>query len=121
MRLCRTATIALIGATAFCAAAPAALADSSGETEASPHAVRAGHTVQLSTEDCRHALAAKVFVDIDGKRHWVWLNHRTSEGLTGWFRVPRDTDPGTYTVEGRCVYRTHEVEGTFVVKHRHDR
>jgi len=118
MRLPRTVAIALMGATAFCAAAPAALADSSGETEAHPHAVRAGHTVQLSTEDCRHALAAKVHVDIDGKRHWVWLNHRTREGLTGWFRVPRDTDPGKYTVEGRCVYRTHEVEGSFVVKHR---
>ena len=117
MHFPRTAAIALMSATAFCAAAPAALADSSGQIEAHPHAVRPGHTVQLSTEDCRHSHAAKVHVAIDGTRHWIWLAHRTSEGLTGWFTVPRDTDPGKYSVEGRCVCTGHEVEGSFWVKH----
>jgi hypothetical protein len=117
MRLSRTAAIALVGATAFCATAPAAFADddSSGQIEASPHAVHPGGTVQLSTEDCWRA--AKVHVDIDGTRHWIWLAHRTSEGVTGWFTVPWDTDPGRYGVEGRCLHHGPEVEGSFWVKH----
>lgn len=117
MRLPRIAAIALTGATAFCAAAPAALADSSGRIEASPHAVEAGDTVRLSTESCGHSPLARVHVDIDGARHWIWLNQHTSEGLTGWFAVPRDTDPGRYSVEGRCVHSGHEIEGTFWVRH----
>jgi hypothetical protein len=122
MRLPRFAAVALMGATAFCATVPAALADSSGEIEASPQAVHPGGTVQLSTEDCK--TPAKVSVVIDGKRYWIWLNHRTSEGITGWFKVPRDTDPGKYTVEGRCDDRDRdkcehhgrEIEGSFWVK-----
>jgi hypothetical protein len=118
MRFPRTAAVTLMGAAAFCATAPAAFADSSGEIEVSPHAVHAGHTVHLSTEDCWRTPVAKVHVDFDGTRHWVWLAHHTSEGLTGWLTVPRDTDPGTYNVEGRCGHHEREIEGSFwVVKH----
>jgi len=119
MRLSRTAAVALMGATAFCATVPAAFADDSGRIEASPHAVHPGGTVQLSTEDCR-SNAAKVHVKIDGVRYWIWLNHHTSEGLTGWFTVPRDTDPGRYVVEGHCGHFGPEIEGHFWVKHHED-
>jgi len=119
MRLSRTAVVALMGAAAFCATAPVALANDSGQIEASPHVVHPGGIVRLSTEDCVSSRVAKVHVDIDGVRHWIWLNHHTSEGLTGWFTVPWDADSGRYTVEGRCWHHGPEIEGSFWVKHHH--
>lgn len=138
MRVPRAAAVAMLGAAAFCVSAPVALADSSGQIEVAPHVVHPGEWVQVSTEDCHHSHAAKVYVDIDQVKYTIWLNHHTDEGLTGWFWVPRDTDPGTYGVEGHCVpwhsddsehvsvdshmsvdgdHHGREIEGSFVVKH----
>lgn len=138
MRVSRIAAITVMGAAAFGVSATSAYADygsaeqgmsspswwdhdmhhMSGEIEVSPHAVRPGHVVQLSTEDCHRCGPVRVHIDIDGVRHWVKLSKWTSEGKTGWFRVPRDTDPGLYEVEGHCKWG-RGVEGEFWVKRAH--
>jgi hypothetical protein len=119
MRVPRIAAIALLGTAAFGASATAAYADdSSGRIETSPHAVLPGHVVRLSTESCHWCGPAKVHLTIDDKRYNVWLKSHTSEGKTGWFRVPKDTDPGKVSVEGRCAHG-REVEGSFWVKKVH--
>lgn len=125
MRLSRIAAIALLSTAAIGTSATAAYADDgwrhhhrTGEVEAFPHVVMPGHIVRFSTEACHCHEPAKVHVDIDGVRHWVWLNEHTSEGATGFFRVPRDTDSGRYEVEGWCDDGPG-VEGTFWVHHHH--
>ena len=117
MRVSRIAAITVMGAAAVGVSATSAYADSdrSGRIEASPHAVKPGHVVRLSTESCRDCGPAKVHVTIDHKRYWVKLAKWTDEGKTGWFKVPRDTDPGRYEVEGRC-HKGREIEGAFWVK-----
>jgi hypothetical protein len=121
MRVSRIAAITVMGAAAFGVSATSAYAHEgrSGEIETAPHAVQAGHVVRFSTEAC-HCSAAKVHVDIDGVRHWITLAKRTDEGRTGWFKVPRDTDPGRYEVEGHCK-NGRSVEGAFWVKNHHER
>ena len=120
MRLSRIAAVALLSMAGLGTSAAAAYADDgrSGQIEASPHVVKAGHVVRLSTEACHCGEPAKVHVKIDGVRHTIWLKKHTSEGATGWFRVPKDTDTGRYEVEGRCDDGPR-VEGAFWVKHRH--
>lgn len=120
MRVSRIAAITVMGAAAFGVSATAAYADEgrSGQIEASPHAVKPGHVVRLSTESCHSCGPVKVHVTIDGKRHWIKLAKWTPEGKTGWFKVPRDTDPGRYEVEGHCK-NGREIEGAFWVKHEH--
>ena len=118
MRASRIAAITVMGAAAFGVSAASAYADESGGIETSPHWVKAGQVVRISTEVCHSP--AKVHVDIDGVRHWIWLATVTGEGRTGWFQVPRDTDPGRYEVEGRCRSGSGlGVEGDFHVLH-HD-
>lgn len=117
MRVPRIAVIALLGAAAVGTSATAASAHT-GRIEPSPHAVRQGGVVALSTESCRHCSPAKVFVNVDGKHYKVWLDEHTSEGMTGWFHVPWDTDPGRYEVEGRCAHGP-KLEGSFWVKKGH--
>jgi hypothetical protein len=120
MRVSRIAAVAVMGAATFGVSATSAYACESrpGRVEASPHAVTPGHLVRLSTESCHTCGPAKVRVDIDGKRHWVKLAAWTTEGKTGWFKVPRDTDPGRYEVEGHCR-NGREIEGAFWVKTEH--
>jgi hypothetical protein len=120
MRVSRIAAVTVLGAAAFGVSVTSAYADEgrSGQIEASPHAVQAGHVVRFSTESC-HCGPAKVHVDIDGKRHWVKLAKWTDEGKTGWFKVPRDTDPGRYEVEGWC-HHGRSIEGEFWVKKEHE-
>jgi hypothetical protein len=119
MRISRIAAIALLGTAAFGASATAAYADdNSGQIETSPHAVRPGHVVVLSTESCHSCGPAKVHFTIDNVRYNVWLKTHTSEGKTGWFRVPLDADPGRVSVEGRCK-NGREIEGSFWVKNTH--
>jgi hypothetical protein len=89
-----------------------------GEIEVAPAAVKAGHKVKFSTEDCHKCGPVKVHVDIDGKRYWVKLAKWTPEGKTGWFKVPKDTDPGKYKVEGHCKWG-RPIEGSFTVKKDH--
>lgn len=138
MRVSRIAAVTLMGAAAFGVSATSAYADygsshgmsghsawdhpshehgRSGEIEASPHAVWPGHVVRFSTEDCHQCGPVRVHVDIDGERHWVKLAKWTPEGKTGWFRVPPDTDPGRYEVEGHCKHG-RSIEGSFWVKSR---
>jgi hypothetical protein len=120
MRVSRIAAIIVMGAAAFGVSATAAYAEDgkSGEIESSPHAVKAGQMIRFTTEDCRQCGPVKVHVDIDGVRHWVKLAKWTDEGKTGWFKVPRDTDPGRFEVEGHCK-NGRSVEGTFWVKKSH--
>jgi hypothetical protein len=121
MRVSRIAAITVMGAAAFGASAATASADSdhkSGRIEASPHVVKPGHVVRLTTEACHHCGPAKVHVTVDGKRHWVKLAKWTEEGKTGWFKVPRDTDPGRYEVEGHC-HNGRAIEGSFWVPKEH--
>ena len=124
MRASRIAAITVMGAAAFgVSAATAATASANdgraGRIEVGPHAVKPGHVVRLSTEACHQCGPVKVHVDIDGKRHWVKLDKWTHEGKTGWFRVPRDTDPGRVEVEGHCK-TGRSIEGAFWVKEAHD-
>lgn len=120
MRVSRIAAITVMGAAAFGASATSAFANEgrSGQIETSPHAVKPGHVVRLSTEACHQCGPVKVHIDIDGKRHWVKLAKWTDEGKTGWFKVPRDTDPGRYEVEGHCK-SGRSIEGTFRVRKSH--
>jgi hypothetical protein len=137
MRVSRIAAITVMGAAAFGVSATSAYADygtshkdmsshskwdkrkwderKPGEIEASPTAVKPGHVVRLSTEDCHKCGPVKVHIDIDGVRHWVKLAKWTPEGKTGSFKVPRDTDPGKYKVEGHCKWG-RKLEGSFEVK-----
>ena len=115
MRVSRIAAITVMGAAAFGVSATSAYANEgrSGSIETSPHVVKPGHVVRLTTEAC-HCGPAKVHVTIDGKHHWVKLAKWTAEGKTGWFKVPRDTDPGRYEVEGHCKWG-RGIEGAFWV------
>jgi hypothetical protein len=117
MRLPRIAAIALLGTAAMGVSAANAFADDChpGHIEAAPMAVKAGHTVQLSTESCWEG-PAKASVKFDGVKHTVWLNHHTDEGWTGWLKVPHDTDPGRYKVWGHCDDGPM-LKGAFWVKH----
>ncbi|NUR61781.1 MAG: hypothetical protein HOV87_24440 [Catenulispora sp.] len=122
MRVSRIAAITVMGAAVFGVSATSAYADSdrsdrSGQVEASPHVVKPGHVIRFSTESC-HCGPAKVHVTIDQKRYWVKLAKWTDEGKTGWFKVPRDTDPGRYEVEGHC-HNGRSIEGTFWVAKEH--
>ena len=121
MRVSRIAAITVMGAAAFGVSATSAYAGEGkpGKIEASPHAVKPGHVVRLSTEACHTCAPAKVHVDIDGKRHLIKLHKRTPEGKTAWFKVPRDADPGRYEVEGHCKKNGREIEGSFWVKKEH--
>lgn len=120
MRVPRIAAITVMGAAAFGVSAATASAgtDRSGHIEASPHVVKPGHVVRLTTEACHSCGPAKVHVDVDAKRYWVKLAKWTEKGKTGWFKVPRDTDPGRYEVEGRC-HHGRAIEGAFWVKNEH--
>jgi hypothetical protein len=54
-------------------------------------------------------------VVIDGVKHAIELETRTSEGITGTFTVPKDADHGRYEVEGTCHTTGKSLEGHFVV------
>jgi hypothetical protein len=115
MRRSLVALAALAGAATFTLAAPAnAFAGGAGEIEVSPMVVQPGHTITLSTEDCKGE--AHVSVTIDGVKHGIELEKKTSEGITGTFRVPKDTDNGRFDVEGTCENTGRELEGHFFVK-----
>lgn len=120
MRVQRIAAVTIMGAAALGVSATSAYAGEgrTGRIEASPHAVTPGHVVRLSTESCHSCGPVKVHVNIDGARHWVKLAKWTREGKTGWFKVPRDTDPGRYEVEGHCK-NGRAIEGAFRVKKEH--
>jgi hypothetical protein len=121
MRLPRIAAIALLGTAAMGVSAANAFADDChpGHIKAAPHVVWSGHTVRLSTKDCnRWEGPAKATVKLDGVRHTVWLKHHTSAGLTGWLKVPRDTDTGKVNVWGHCQYGP-ALKGAFWVKESH--
>jgi hypothetical protein len=114
MRRSLVALAALGGAAAFGLAAPAsAFASSTGEIEISPRVVEPGGSITLSTEACRSE--AHVWVVIDGVKHGIELETRTSEGVTGSFTVPRDADQGRYEVEGTCQSTGKALEGDFRV------
>ena len=120
MRVSRIAAITVMGAATFGVSAATASADTgkTGQIESWPHMVKPGHVVRLSTESCHQCGPAKVHVTVDGKRHWVKLAKWTKEGKTGWFKVPRDTDPGRYEVEGHCR-NGRAIEGAFWVQKEH--
>jgi hypothetical protein len=114
MRRSLVALATVAGAAAFGLAAPAsAFASSAGEIEVSPRVAEPGDTITLSTEACRGE--AHVWVVVDGVKHRIELEKKTSEGITGWFRVPRDADKGRYEVEGTCERTGRALEGHFRV------
>jgi hypothetical protein len=114
MRRSLVALATAAGAAAFALAAPAtAFAGSEGQIEVSPRVVEPGDTITLSSEACRSE--AHVWVTVDGVKHAIELEKKTSEGVTGWFRVPRDADQGWYEVEGTCQRTGKSLEGRFKV------
>ena len=114
MRRSLVALATLAGAAAIGLVAPtSAFAGSEGQIEASPRVVEPGGTVTLSSEACRGE--AHVWVVVDGVKHAIELEKRTGEGVTGWFRVPRDADQGRYEVEGTCDRTGRALEGHFRV------
>lgn len=116
MRRSLVALATVAGAAAFALAAPAsAFAGSEGEIEVSPRVVEPGDTIMLSSEACHHE--AHVWITVDGVKYAIELEKKTSEGVTGWFRVPRDADHGWYEVEGTCERSGRPLEGHFRVSH----